>query len=109
MIVLYRNRELPARRLHWLDGGLPADLSTVAYSWSVSIIQDLVETSIAGATVTPNPNPTTDTGRSTDVPSLTVSFSAGALDNVSVGPAVLKVVGTVNGLDREGRWEALVR
>lgn len=109
MIVLYRGRELPARRLHWLDGNQPADLSTVAYSWSVSIVQDSVETAITAVTVTANPNPTKDNGRSTDVPSLTLSFAAGALDTVSAGPATLKVVGTVNGLDREGQWDVVVR
>ena len=110
MITLFRRRELPPTRLFWLDdAGDPVSFSSGTWTWSVRIEQDLVETTLSGVTVAINANPTTYTASSSDVPSLTLSFAAGSLDNVSVGPGTLIVVGTSSGLDREGRFEVVVR
>ena len=110
MITIYRRRELPPTRLFWLDdSGDPVSFTSGTWSWTVSLEQDLVESTLSGVTVTINSNPTTYTASSSDVSSLTLSFAAGSLDNVSVGPGTLIVVGTSSGLDREGRFEVVVR
>jgi hypothetical protein len=38
------------------------------------------------------------------VPTLSMSFAAGSLDNLTVGPAVLRVAALASGLDRLGIW-----
>jgi len=110
MITLFRRRELPPTRLFWLDdNGDAVAFTTGSWTWAISLEQDLVETTLTGVTVTINANPTVYTASSSDVSSLTLSFAAGSLDNVSVGPGTLIVVGTNSGVDREGRFEVVVK
>jgi hypothetical protein len=107
-VVLHVGRERPGLDLFWLDDiGDPVDLT--GYSCSLTVRQGGTDTSITGATVTPQASPTTDTRASTDVPSLRVTFASGALNNLTTGPATLIVVATQGGLDREGQWLAEVR
>jgi hypothetical protein len=104
--TIYIGRERPGLSLYWIDSsGSPVDF-TVAGVWTytVTIEQNNVTSVLAGATVTANASPTTDTGSSADVPTLSMSFAAGSLDNLTVGPAVLRVAALASGLDRLGIW-----
>lgn len=106
MIRLYKGAERPGCTLHWLDTiGTPVDFTDTTWTYSFSLEQDLVTTVISGATVSANANPTTDTGSAADVPSLSVSFAAGALDNIAVGPATLRVDATAAGRNRRLKIE----
>lgn len=110
MIVIHRRRELPSLRLHWLDSnGDPVSFAAGTWTWTVTVTQDLVDTTLTGVTVAANSNPTVYSGSSSDVPSLTIAAAAGAFDGLAVGPAELTVVGTTSGLDREGRWDVIVK
>lgn len=100
MITIYRTAERPGLDLFWLDTiKRPVDLSG-SWTFTVSVEQDLVETALSGVTVTGNADPTTDTGSAADVPSLSLVFAAGALDDVAVGPALLRVDATSAGRNR---------
>lgn len=103
MITIYKGRERPGVDLFWLDTTkTPVDFTAGGnWTWTVSLEQDTVETTLSGVTVTTNADPTIDSGLPTDVASLTLSFAAGSLDNVSVGPGLLRVIGISSGLDRE--------
>lgn len=101
---LFVGRELPGLSLFWLDTiGDPVDLSA-GYSFGATIEQDRTTTALT-ATIQANANPTADTQSSADVPTVQLNFAAGAIDALTVGPAVLRVVATSGGRDRVGRWE----
>jgi hypothetical protein len=105
---LYVGRELPGLELHWADSiNDPVDLSD-GYTFAVSLEQNGTTTALSGAVVTANPSPTLDTGSSADVPTLAVAFTAGALDAITAGPAVLRVAANNGGRDRLGVWRLVV-
>lgn len=102
---VYVGRERPGLDIWWDDTiGQVVDLTDYS-GFTVSIKQNGVDTPIPGASVTAHANPTLDTGSADDVPSLTVSFAAGAIDAnvISPGPAVLRIVAMLVGRDR--KWE----
>lgn len=107
--VIYVGRELPGLSLFWLNSaGDPVALNTGGYSFNVSIAQDGVITALPNVTVFANASPTVDTGSSADVPTLSLSFQAGSVSNLTAGPAVLRVVASAGGLDRLGRWDIVI-
>ena len=104
--TIYIGRERPGLGLFWLDStGVAVDLTVGTWTFAVTLEQDGTTATLTGATVTANASPTADTGSSADVSTLSMSFSAGSLDNLSVGPAVLRVAATSSGLDRLGVWQ----
>lgn len=105
--TVYIGRERPGLSLFWLDStGTPVDFTAGgSWTWVTTVEQDGTTSTLSGATVTANASPTTDSGSSTDVPTISMSFVPGALDNLSVGPAVLRVAATSGGLDRLGVWQ----
>jgi len=109
--VIYKSRERPGLGLYWLDTlGDPVDFTTAgSWTYAITVEQDGTTSTLTGASVTANASPTADTGSSADVPTLTMTFAAGALDNLAVGPAVLRVAATAAGLDRLGVWPVEVR
>lgn len=108
MIVLYVGRELPDWELFALDSnGDPIDYSS-GWTFSVAVRQSGTDTAVA-ATVTANANPTTNTGSSADVASLTIAPNAGELDNLEPGRATIIVVATSGGKDREHQYPVEVR
>lgn len=104
---LRRGAERPGLAVFWSDTlGDPVDLSD-GYTFSVSITQDGT-TSVLTASVTAHANPTNDTGSTNDVATLDIAFAAGALDGLSTGPGVLKIVATKGGLNRDNECRVLV-
>ena len=105
--TIYVGRERPGLSLFWIDStGAPVDFAAGgSWSYNITLEQDGTTATLTGASVTANASPTTDTGSSADVPTLSMSFAAGSLDNLSVGPAVLRVAATSGGLDRLGVWQ----
>ncbi len=109
IIVLYIGAERPGCRLFWTDdNGAAVDLSAYS-SFTVSLLQNGTTTTLSGATVTANASPTTRTGSASDVPTLSVSFTSGALDSISAGAGVLKVDATSGTTNRRGEWDVEVR
>jgi hypothetical protein len=104
--TIYIGRERPGLSLFWLDSVQNAlDLSAPGWTFAATIEQDGTTSNLTGATIAANAAPTADTGDAADVPTLTVTFTAGALDNLTVGPAVLRVAASSGGLDRLGVWQ----
>jgi hypothetical protein len=105
-MTVYIKSERPGLSLFWLDSSnTPVDFTTAGnWSYTTTLEQDGVTSTLDGATVTANPSPTTDSGGFNDVPTLTVSFEAGSLDDLTVGPATLRVAASFGGLDRLGVW-----
>jgi hypothetical protein len=104
---LRRGAERPGLAVFWSDTlGDPVDLSG-GYTFVVSITQDGTASTLT-ASVTANASPTNDRGLSNDVPTLDIAFAAGALDNLSAGPGVLKIVATKAGLNRDNECRVLV-
>lgn len=97
---MYVGRPRPGLRLQCVDDdGNAVDLS--AYSFEVVLEQDGVESTLT-CSVTAPATPANGT------PSAIVSFAAGALDNISVGPGVVKLIATLSGLPREFQAPVLV-
>lgn len=98
---LFVGRERPGLRLEIADDdGNAVDLSSYT-TFAVVLEQDGVESTLT-CSVTAPATPANGT------PSATVAFSAGALDNISVGPGMLKFIATLSGLDREFQAPVLV-
>lgn len=105
--TVYISRELPGLQLFWLDSSsTPVDLSTGGpWTFVTTIEQEGTTSTLSGAVVVANSEPTADSGGLNDVPTLSMSFNAGALDsNLVVGPATLRVAATHDGRDRLGVW-----
>lgn len=107
---LIKGSERPGADLFWLDTpGTPVDFTAdIGWTWTVKIEQDNVKTTMSGVTVTPQASPTKDNGSSADVASVRLSFAAGSLDALSVGPCRIHVTGTLNGTRRIGKFDAVV-
>ena len=109
--TIYVGRERPGLSLFWLDTvGTPVDFTTAGtWTYVVTLEQDGTTATLAGASVVANASPTADTGSAADVATLSMSFTAGSLAGLAVGPAVLRVGATSGGLDRLGEWRLDVR
>lgn len=108
MTTLFVGAERPGLDVFWLDSTkTPVDFSTGTWTFAVSIEQADVETVVSGATVATFASPTKDTGSSADIPSLQVTFAAGAIDSLVVGTAIVRINATSAGRNR--RWKQTVR
>ena len=109
--TLYIGRERPGLALFWFTTtDTPVDLTAGGpWTYAVTLEQGGVIATFVGASVVANASPTTDTGSAADVATLSMSFSAGSLDSLTAGLAVLRVAATSAGLDRLGVWDIEVR
>lgn len=106
--IIYVGRERPGLDLWWLDAtGAPVSFTGTPWVWTVTIEQDGAITPLT-SNVTANSNPTGDGDGASDVASISLTWDAGALDHLAVGPAVLRVIAAL-GTDREGVWPIEVR
>ena len=98
--VLYVGRELPGLDVFWLDDiGTPVDLSVGTWTYAVTL--EVAGTTVTlTTTVTAQPSPTTDTGSAADVPTLRLSWAAGALDSITTGAGVLRIAATTSSRHR---------
>ena len=107
-IIIYKAREFPSWDFWIFDGaGTIANLST-GWTFTTAIRQAGTDTTIT-TVVTANATPSGDGTAAADVSTLNVAPAAAALDNLTVGPATIIIVGTSGTKDREWQFPAQIR
>lgn len=92
--ILYVGRELPGLDIFWLDDiGGPVDLSVGTWTYTVTL-EVAGTTSTLTTTVAAQSSPTGDTGSAADVPTVRLSWAAGALDSITTGAGVMRIAAT---------------